>query len=161
MCVHFQSWNRCSSCLLTFNRRRNRVPCWNGSLSHWRIHHHGLSCRNGQYERAPDEVYTHRCCEACRLEAANRAAADEKSGGAVETSDETAVARLGWRNGKRAGRLAAAATTRRRRATNVKKMLLLRWWALKEALCGRGSVCKRKGGEKRLARARIWMLGYL
>ncbi|KAL9473318.1 hypothetical protein ACSS6W_007698 [Trichoderma asperelloides] len=167
MCVHFQSWNRCSSCLLTFNRRCNRVPCWNGSLSHWRIHHHGLSCRNGQYERAPDEVYTHRCCEACcRLEAAaaNRAAVDEKSGdGAMETSDETAAmaARLGWRRRRRRSGKRVAATTTTRATTDVKKMLLLRWWALKEALCGRGgSVCGRKRGEKRLARGRIWMLGY-
>ncbi|ETR99760.1 hypothetical protein M419DRAFT_37445 [Trichoderma reesei RUT C-30] len=70
MCVHFQSWNRCSSCFLTFNRRRNRVPCWNGSLSRWRIHRHGLSCRSGWYERADDEVYTHLFCEACAMEAA-------------------------------------------------------------------------------------------
>ncbi|KAL7812710.1 hypothetical protein V8C26DRAFT_436717 [Trichoderma gracile] len=69
MCVHFQSWNRCSSCFLTFNRRRNRVPCWNGSLSRWRVHRHGLSCRSGWYERADDEVYTHLFCEACALEA--------------------------------------------------------------------------------------------
>ncbi|KAL6862230.1 hypothetical protein J3F83DRAFT_716618 [Trichoderma novae-zelandiae] len=70
MCVHFQSWNRCSSCFLTFNRRRNRVPCWNGAVSRWRVHRHGLSCRSGWYERADDEVYTHLFCEACSHEEA-------------------------------------------------------------------------------------------
>lgn len=152
MCVHFQSWNRCSSCLLTFNRRCNRVPCWNGSLSRWRIHHHGLSCRSGRYERASDEVYTHKCCKACRLEAANRAA-DEKSG-TVEAPGETTMLRLRL-GGKRVGRFMAATTTR---VVDVKKMFM-RWWAFKEVLCGRSSVYRHKRGEKRVARARIWMLG--
>lgn len=155
MCVHFQSWNRCSSCLLTFNRHCNRVPCWNGSVSRWRIHHHGLSCRSGWYERAPDEIYTNRCCEACSLEAAANRATDEKSG-TMEASDETTVLRLRM-TGKRVGRLVATTT---RRAANMKNMFL-RWWAWREALCGRkSSVCKYKRGEKRHARARIWMLGY-
>jgi hypothetical protein len=159
MCVHFQSWNRCSSCLLTFNRRLNRVPCWNGSLSRWRIHHHGLSCRSGRYERAPDEIYTHRCCGKCSLEAAKRAAADEnmKSGTTEAATSETTMTMLslGLR-GKRVGRFVAATT---RRATDVKKMLM-RCWALKEVFCGRGSVYRRKRGEKGHARGRIWMLGY-
>lgn len=161
MCVHFQSWNRCSSCLLTFNRRLNRVPCWNGSLSRWRIHHHGLSCRNGRYERAPDEIYTHRCCGRCSLEAAKRAADENMKSGTTETatSETTTVLRLGLGlglRGKRVGRLVAATT---RRATDVKK-ILMRCWALKEVLCGRGSAYRHKGGEKGHVRGRIWMLGY-
>ncbi|KAL7921365.1 hypothetical protein ACQKWADRAFT_124721 [Trichoderma austrokoningii] len=145
MCVHFHSWNRCSSCLITFNRRLNRVPCWNGAISRWRIHHHGLSCRNGRYERAPDEVYTHRCCGRCSLEAAKRA--DEKSGTATEAATSETRTMLGSR-GQSIGRFVAATT---RRATAVKRMLM-RCWALK-ALCGRG---KQRGH----VRGRIWMLGY-
>lgn len=161
MCVHFQSWNRCSSCLLTFNRRLNRVPCWNGSLSRWRIHHHGLSCRSGRYERAPDEIYTHRCCGKCSLEAAKRAAGENVKAGPAEaaTSETTTVLKLGLGvslRGKRVGRFVAATT---RRATDVKEMLL-RCWALKEVLCGRGSAYSRKRGDKGHARGRIWMLGY-
>ncbi|UKZ69406.1 uncharacterized protein TrAtP1_010416 [Trichoderma atroviride] len=145
MCVHFQSWNRCSSCLLTFNRRLNRVPCWNGSLSRWRIHHHGLSCRSGRYERAPDEIYTHRCCGKCSLEAAKRAADENAKSGPTEaaTSETTTVLGLGLR-GKTVGRLVAATT---RRATGVKKMLM-RCWALKEVLCGRGKKKKKDTGKE-------------
>ncbi|KAL7898893.1 hypothetical protein HDV63DRAFT_176916 [Trichoderma sp. SZMC 28014] len=152
MCVHFQSWNRCSSCLLTFNRRLNRVPCWNGSLSRWRFHHHGLSCRNGRYERAPDEIYTHRCCGRCSSEAAKRAAADEKmKSGSTETATSEMMLSLRL-SGKRVGRFVAATT---RKATDVKKMLM-------RVFCGRRSVYRRKRGDKGHARGRIHvcMLGF-
>ncbi|KAH6603793.1 hypothetical protein Trco_007239 [Trichoderma cornu-damae] len=120
MCVHFQSWNRCSSCFLTFNRRRNRVPCWNGSVSRWRIHRHGLSCRSGWYERADDEVYTHTPCEACSMEAAN--GADGKSNTA-QTPNSAPL------RGEGAGGLASATT----RGTTTMKKVFLRIWPCKGA----------------------------
>lgn len=133
MCVHFQSWNRCSSCFLTFNRRRNRVPCWNGSLSRWRIHRHGLACRSGWYERADDEVYTHVSCAACSM-AAN--SVDEKT--AIET-----------------GRMASLGGSRvAMRRTNSLRRMVIRW-SWREALYGR-SVRK----DKSRLRPRIWMPRY-
>lgn len=80
-----------------------------------------------------------------------------KSGTTEAATSETTMTMLslGLR-GKRVGRFVAATT---RRATDVKKMLM-RCWALKEVFCGRGSVYRRKRGEKGHARGRIWMLGY-
>ncbi|KAL7931921.1 hypothetical protein V8C35DRAFT_105187 [Trichoderma chlorosporum] len=142
MCVHFQSWNRCSSCFLTFNRRCNRVPCWNGSVSRWRIHRHGLSCRSGWYERADDEVYTHLPCEACNTEAANGA---EDKADAVEARNAGILREL-------LGRRAAAVATRRRTGIGS---VFMRLWSFREALRVRGGS-GRNG--KRHVRIRIRML---
>lgn len=123
MCVHFRSWNRCSSCFLTFNRRCNRVPCWNGSLSRWRIHRHGLSCRSGCYERADDEVYTHLSCESCNMEAE---AANCAEGGKADVM-EARVLR---------GMMGNRATMKRRADISG---VFMRLWSFREVLRGRGT----------------------
>ncbi|KAL7793809.1 hypothetical protein V8C37DRAFT_401668 [Trichoderma ceciliae] len=145
MCVHFQSWNRCSSCFLTFNRRCNRVPCWNGSVSRWRIHRHGLSCRSGRYERADDEVYTHMPCEACNMEAANRV--DEKP----STIEARNAAPLGARGGR-----GSVVTATAKGSANMKK-IFMGLWPFKGALYVRRS---NTGKGKKHVGVRIWMLGY-
>ncbi|KAL7908306.1 hypothetical protein GGI35DRAFT_57791 [Trichoderma velutinum] len=141
MCVHFRSWNRCSSCFLTFNRRCNRVPCWNGSLSRWRIHRHGLSCRSGWYERADDEVYTDLSCELCNMEAANGA---ESKADMMETRDAALLR----------GQLGTRATTAARKRPADISSVFMRLWSFREVLRVRGN--SRKG--KRHLRMRIWML---
>ncbi|KAL6792824.1 hypothetical protein J3E68DRAFT_407545 [Trichoderma sp. SZMC 28012] len=138
MCVHFRSWNRCSSCFLTFNRRCNRVPCWNGSLSRWRIHRHGLSCRSGCYERADDEVYTHLSCESCNMEAE---AANCAEGGKADVM-EARVLR---------GMMGNRATMKRRADISG---VFMRLWSFRQVLRGRGN--SKRG--KRHFRMRIRML---
>ncbi|PKK45748.1 hypothetical protein CI102_9641 [Trichoderma harzianum] len=140
MCVHFRSWNRCSSCFLTFNRRCNRVPCWNGSLSRWRIHRHGLSCRSGCYERADDEVYTHLPCESCNMEAAANCA----EGGKADVMEARNAGVLRGMMGNRA-------TMKRRADING---VFLRLWSFREVLRVRGNS---KRGKRHL-RMRIRML---
>ncbi|KAL6831780.1 hypothetical protein V8C40DRAFT_159592 [Trichoderma camerunense] len=141
MCVHFRSWNRCSSCFLTFNRRCNRVPCWNGSLSRWRIHRHGLSCRSGCYERADDEVYTHLSCESCNIEAE---AANCAEGGKADVMEARNAGVLRGMMGNRA--------TMKRRADI--SGVFMRLWSFREVLRGRGNG---KRGKRHL-RMRIRML---
>ncbi|KAL7813579.1 hypothetical protein V8C44DRAFT_357391 [Trichoderma aethiopicum] len=167
MCVHFQSWNRCSSCFLTFNRRRNRVPCWNGSLSRWRVHRHGLSCRSGWYERADDEVYTHLFCEACAMEAASlgRGGADEH-GNDVDHLHVDSDGKGDVRGASRGGGLedeGTAVTTdmattgdmvvAKKRQAKSFNGVFVRLFSLGEVLRVRRT---RKG--KRHFRIRIWML---
>ncbi|KAL6812144.1 hypothetical protein J3E69DRAFT_359883 [Trichoderma sp. SZMC 28015] len=137
MCVHFRSWNRCSSCFLTFNRRCNRVPCWNGSLSRWRIHRHGLSCRSGCYERADDEVYTHLSCESCNMEAEAANCAEGKA-----DVMEARVLR---------GMMGNRATMKRRADISG---VLMRLWSFREVLRVRGNS---KRGKRHL-RMRIRMM---
>ncbi|KAL6695779.1 hypothetical protein J3F84DRAFT_342790 [Trichoderma pleuroticola] len=141
MCVHFRSWNRCSSCFLTFNRRCNRVPCWNGSLSRWRLHRHGLSCRSGCYERADDEVYTHLSCESCNMEAAN---------GAEGKADVMEARNAGVLRGMMGNRATTATVKRRADISSV----FMRLWSFREVLCVRGNS---KRGKRHL-RMRIRML---
>ncbi|KAL6797367.1 hypothetical protein GGI42DRAFT_344807 [Trichoderma sp. SZMC 28013] len=141
MCVHFRSWNRCSSCFLTFNRRCNRVPCWNGSLSRWRIHRHGLSCRSGCYERADDEVYTHLPCESCNMEAAN---------GAEAKTDVMEARNAGVLRGMMGNRATAGTMKRRADISGV----FMRLWSFREVLRVRGNS---KRGKRHL-RMRIRML---
>ncbi|PTB63138.1 hypothetical protein BBK36DRAFT_1144197 [Trichoderma citrinoviride] len=167
MCVHFQSWNRCSSCFLTFNRRRNRVPCWNGSLSRWRVHRHGLSCRSGWYERADDEVYTHLFCEACALDADDHAHNNNNNNNANHhhvDGDSKAVMMEACRGGRRrtedeatalttdvaTSRDMAVAKKRRVRSLNG---VFARLFSLGDVL----RVCKTRKGKRRF-RVRIWML---
>lgn len=72
MCFYFASHNTCPRCLITFNARLNRVPCWNGhTVPRWLSPHtHGLRCRSGVRQRAPAEVYTHRRCPDCEAKMA-------------------------------------------------------------------------------------------
>ncbi|KAI9155468.1 hypothetical protein HJFPF1_08052 [Paramyrothecium foliicola] len=65
MCLSFVTNSTCPECSNLFRRRRTSVPCWNGSLSPWRIHRHGLSCRSSRYDRGPDEVRTDELCSGC------------------------------------------------------------------------------------------------
>ncbi|TFB01595.1 hypothetical protein CCMA1212_006511 [Trichoderma ghanense] len=164
MCVHFQSWNRCSSCFLTFNRRRNRVPCWNGSLSRWRIHRHGLSCRSGWYERADDEVYTHLFCGTCATEAARlgRDCAEDRVNHHVDNDEgdgKGGVMEARRRLEDEAAALTTdVATTRDMAVTKRRRARSLNGVFVRLSSIGEVLRCRRTRKGRRHFRVRIWML---